>query len=119
VVICSKDAYDIDADNRDDLISFVNQHFLAEMPRFERENHQNIYAEDGAQPFTAEYKSKAVETVCMHNTYQCATAVNGCKREKIDDQKQYQTHMPILLQTGLFIGVLWNATIKLYHITFT
>jgi hypothetical protein len=27
VVICLKDAYDIDADNRDDLISFGNQHF--------------------------------------------------------------------------------------------
>jgi hypothetical protein len=61
VVICLKDAYDIDADNRDDLISFVNQHFLAEMPSFEGEDHQNIYAEDRAQPFTAENKSKAME----------------------------------------------------------
>ena len=57
MVICSKDAYDIDADNRDDLISFVNQHFLAEMPGFEGEDHHNIYAEDGSHPFTAEYKS--------------------------------------------------------------
>jgi hypothetical protein len=48
VVICLKDAYDIDADNCDDLILFVNQHFLAEMPLFEGEDHQNIYAEDGA-----------------------------------------------------------------------
>ncbi len=48
MVICLKDAYDIDADNCDDLILFVNQHFLAEMPLFEGEDHQNIYAEDGA-----------------------------------------------------------------------
>ena len=32
VAICLKDAYDIDEDNCDDLVSFVNQHFLAEMP---------------------------------------------------------------------------------------
>jgi hypothetical protein len=34
------------------------------------------------------------------------------------EQKQYQTHMSMLSQTGLFIGVAWNATLKLYHTTF-
>jgi hypothetical protein len=87
VVICLKDAYGIDADNCDDLISFVNEHFFAEMPRFKGEDHQNIYAEDGAQPFTAKFESKAVEIICMNNTHQCTTSVNGCKREDTDDCK--------------------------------
>ncbi len=38
-----EDAYDIDDPNCDSLIDFVNKHFIAEMPRFEGEDCQNIY----------------------------------------------------------------------------
>jgi hypothetical protein len=33
-------------------------------------------------------------------------------------QKQYQTYMSMLSQTGLFISINWNVTLKLYHTTF-
>ncbi len=39
-----EDAYDVDDPNRDSLIDFVNKHFIAEMPCFEGEDCQNIYA---------------------------------------------------------------------------
>jgi hypothetical protein len=57
--------------NREDLINFVNRHFAAEMPCFEGEEFQNIYAEDGAPAYTDEYKQKAVEVVHMNNTHKC------------------------------------------------
>jgi hypothetical protein len=46
IVIRLKDAHDINDPNREDLISFVNRYFVAEMPRFEGEEHQNVYAID-------------------------------------------------------------------------
>ena len=49
------------------------------MPRFEGEEHQNVYTKDGDQKFTDEYKRKAIEVVHMSNTHKCATAINGCK----------------------------------------
>ncbi len=54
------DANDIDDPNREDLINFVNRHFAAEMPCFEGEEFQNIYAADGAPAYTEQYKQKAV-----------------------------------------------------------
>ncbi len=47
------------------------------MPRFEGEEHQNVYMQDA---FIDEYKQKAVEVVRMNNTHKCATAINGCKK---------------------------------------
>ncbi len=38
-----EDAYDINDSNPDNLIDFVNKHFIAEIPRFEGEEFQNIY----------------------------------------------------------------------------
>ncbi len=36
---------DYDDPNREDLIYFVNRHFVAEMPRFEGEEYHNVYQE--------------------------------------------------------------------------
>ncbi len=52
------DANDIDDPNCEDLINFVNRHFAAEMPCFEVEEFQSIYAADGAPAYTEQYKQK-------------------------------------------------------------
>ncbi len=77
------DANDIDDPNCEDLINFVNRHFdfAAEMPHFDGEEFQNIYAADGAHAYTNQYKQKAVEMVRINNTHRCATAINGCKKD--------------------------------------
>ncbi len=53
-----EDANDIDDPNPEHLINFVNRHFAAEMPRFDGEEFQNIYAVDGAPAYTEQYKQK-------------------------------------------------------------
>ena len=63
LVVCLDNAHGIDDPNREDLIYFVNRHFVAEMPRFEGEEYQNVFQEDGSTAFTDEYKRKAVEVV--------------------------------------------------------
>ncbi len=63
-----EDAYDIDDPNCDNLIDFVNKHFIAEIPRFGGEEFQNIYVSNGEPEFTEKYKQKAVEMVRMNNT---------------------------------------------------
>jgi hypothetical protein len=73
------DANDIDDPNREDLINFVNRHFAAEMPCFDGEEFQNMYAADGAPAYMEQYKQKEVEMVRMINTHRCATAINECK----------------------------------------
>jgi len=45
-----------DDPNREDLIYFVNRHFVAETPRFEGEEYHNVYQEDGSTALTDEYK---------------------------------------------------------------
>jgi hypothetical protein len=37
-----KDAPDITDQNHEDVINFVDSHFVAELPRFEGEEHQNV-----------------------------------------------------------------------------
>ena len=77
-----KDAPDITDQNPEDLINFVDSHFVAELPRFEGEEHQNVYTKkNGESEFTQEYKEKAIEMVRMHNTHKCSTSVNGCKKD--------------------------------------
>jgi hypothetical protein len=76
-----EDAYGIDDPNCDNLINFVNKHFIAEIPCFEGEEFQNIYVSNGEPEFTEKYKQKAAEMVRMNNTHKCATAINGCKKE--------------------------------------
>ena len=56
LVIRLTDAPDIDNPDKDALINFVNEHFIAEIPRFEREEYPNVFPVHGEPPFTEEYK---------------------------------------------------------------
>jgi hypothetical protein len=94
-----EDAYDIDDPNREALIDFVNNHFIAEMPRFDGEDCQNIYALNGVHEFTDEYCRKAVEMVRMNNTHKCATAINGCKKEANDECRRGYNRTDTILET--------------------
>ncbi len=77
-----KEASDITDQNHEDLINFVDSHFVAKLPRFEGEEHQNVFTKKNSKSeFTQEYKEKAVEMVRMHNTHKCSTSVNGCKKD--------------------------------------
>jgi hypothetical protein len=62
------DANHNDDPNHENLINFVNRHFAAEMPRFDGEEFQNIYAADGAPAYTEQCNQKEVEMVHMNNT---------------------------------------------------
>jgi hypothetical protein len=50
----------------DALINFVNSHFVAKMPRFEREGNQNVFQASNVPIYTNEYKQKAIDLVQMH-----------------------------------------------------
>jgi hypothetical protein len=99
LVVRLDDAHDIDDPNREDLIYFVNRHFVAEMPRFEGEEYHNVYQEDGSTAFTDEYKRKAVEVVRMNNTHKCATAINGCKKDDSEKCKRGYSRTEIIPET--------------------
>ncbi len=77
-------AHDIDADNQEDLIDFVDRNFMAELPRFEGEEFQNVHWWDNENELTDDYKAKALEMVHKHNLHSCAVAVNGCKKDISD-----------------------------------
>jgi hypothetical protein len=80
IVLRLVDAPDTEDENGEELISFVNKYFIAEMPRFEGDEHQNVYHEEDSPAYTDAYKCKSVALVCMNNTHQCSTAINGCKK---------------------------------------
>ncbi len=82
IVLRLADAPDIEDKNGEELISFVNKYFIAEMPRFEGDEHQHIYHEEDSPAYTDAYKCKAVKLVHMNNTHQCSTAINGCKKNE-------------------------------------
>jgi hypothetical protein len=65
-------------------IDFVNRNFIAELPRFEGENFQNVHWWDNENELTDDYKAKALEMVCKHNMHNCAVTVNGCKKDISD-----------------------------------
>ncbi len=77
-------AHDIDADNQDDLIDFVDRNFIAELPRFKGEEFQTIHWWDNEDELTDDYKAKALEMVPKHNLHKYAVAVNGCKKDISD-----------------------------------
>jgi hypothetical protein len=52
------------------------------MPRFEGDEHQNIYHEEDSPAYTDAYKRKSVKLVHLNNTHQCSTAINGCKKNE-------------------------------------
>ncbi len=80
-------------------INFVNRHFPAEMPHFDEEEFQNIYASDGALAYTEQRKWKAVEIVRMNNTHRCTTAINGCKKDANDLCKCGYSCRKMILET--------------------
>jgi hypothetical protein len=92
-------AYDIDDPNRANLLEFINKHFIAEMPRFEGEDYQNIFALNGVLEFTDGFKRKAVEMVRMNNTHKCAVAINGCKRQAEDECRRGYGRADIIADT--------------------
>ncbi len=51
LVVCLDNAHDINNPNCEDLIYFVNGHFVAEMPCFEGEEYHNVYVEDVTTAF--------------------------------------------------------------------
>jgi hypothetical protein len=73
-------AHDIDANNQEDLIDFVDRNFIAELPQFKGEEFQNIHWWDNEHELTEDYKAKALEMVCKHNLHKCAVTVNGGKK---------------------------------------
>jgi hypothetical protein len=81
IVLCLVDAPDIEDKNGEELIFFVNKYFIAEMPWFEGDEHQNIYHKEDSPAYTDAYKRKSVELVHMNNMHQCSTAINGCKKK--------------------------------------
>jgi hypothetical protein len=97
-----KGSYDIDDENRANLLEFVNKHFIAEIPRFEGEDCQNIFSLNGTSIITDSFKRKAVEVVRMNNTHKCAVAINGCKRQAEDECKRGYGRADIIPDT--FVG---------------
>jgi len=94
-----KGAYDIDDENQDNLLGFINKHFIAEIPRFEGEDCQNIFEVNGTSNFTDSFKRKAVEVVRMNNTHKCAVAINGCKRKAEDECRRGYSRVDIIPDT--------------------
>jgi hypothetical protein len=63
------DAPDIKDKNSEELISFVNKYFIAEMLWFEGDEHQNIYHEEDSPAYTDAYKRKSVKLVHMRGKW--------------------------------------------------
>ncbi len=62
----------------------IDRNFIAELPRFEGEEFQNIHWWDNEHELTEDYEAKALEMVCKHNLHNCAVTVNGCKKDISD-----------------------------------
>jgi hypothetical protein len=77
-------AHDIDANDQNNLIDFVDRNFIAELPWFEGEEFENIHWWDNKHELTEDYKAKALEMDCKHNLHKSAVAVNGCKQDISD-----------------------------------
>ena len=84
MVIRLMNCFDIDDDDGNGLIDFVNRNFVAEMPRFDGEEYQNVFQEEGEPSFNDAYKEKAIELVRKCNIHRCAVAINGCKTKESD-----------------------------------
>jgi hypothetical protein len=82
IVLCLANAPDIEDKNGEELISVVNKYFIAEMPWFEDDEHQNIYHEEDSPAYTDAYKCKSVELAHVNNMHQCSAAINGCKKNE-------------------------------------
>jgi hypothetical protein len=60
IVLHLVDAPDIEDKNGEELLSLVNKCFIAEMPKFEGDKHQNIYHEKDSPAYTDAYKGKLI-----------------------------------------------------------
>jgi hypothetical protein len=99
MVFCLDNAHDIDADNQEDLIDFVNRNFIAELPQFEGEEFQNVHWWDDENELTDDHKAKALEMVPKHNLHNCAVAVNGCKKDISDRCRRGYSHTDTINET--------------------
>jgi hypothetical protein len=79
-----RNAPDIDAVDRDGLISFVNRNFMAELPHFQGNEYHNIDWWGNENELTENFKAKALKKVCKHNIHNCAVTINGCKKNASD-----------------------------------
>jgi hypothetical protein len=52
LVACLKDTPDITDQNHEDLINFVDRHFVAELPCFKGDEHQDVYTKNGKSEST-------------------------------------------------------------------
>ncbi len=98
IVVCLSDAPDVQDDNQEELISFVNRYFIAEL-QFEGDLNQNIFHEEGSPAYTEAYKRKAVELVCTNNKHQCSTMINGCKKNEGSKCKCGYSHKETIPET--------------------
>ncbi len=111
LVIRLDNAHDIDDPYREDLIYFVNRHFVAEMPCFQGEEYQNVYADDGNTAFPEEYKQKAVEVVRMNNTHKCSTAINGCKKNDSEECIRGYSRTELISETIVIVNEVTNRIV--------
>jgi hypothetical protein len=81
MVFCSRNAPDIDPVDCDEIISFVNRNFIAELPRFQGNEYHNLDWWGNENELTEDLKTKALKTVCKHNLHNGAVAINGCKKD--------------------------------------
>ena len=88
MVIRLMNCFDIDDDDSNGLINFVNRNFVAKMPRFAGEEYQNVFQKEGEPSFNDAYKEKAVELVRKYNIHRYAIAINGCKTKESDRCRQ-------------------------------
>jgi hypothetical protein len=58
---------DIDAIDRDELMSFVIRNFMAESPCFQGNEYHNIDWWGNENELTEDFKAKALKLVCKHN----------------------------------------------------
>ncbi len=78
---------------------FVDRNFIAELPRFEGEEFQNVHWWDNENVLSDDYKANALEMVCKHNLHNCAVTVNGCKKDISDRCRHGYSHTDTINET--------------------
>ncbi len=63
MVFSLDNTHDIDANNQNELIDFVDRNFIAELPQFEGEEFQNVHWWDNENELTDDQKAKTLEMV--------------------------------------------------------
>jgi hypothetical protein len=68
MVFCLKNAPDIDALDCDELISFVNRNFIAELPHFQGNEYNNIGWWGNENKLSEDFKAKVIRSSTMSLT---------------------------------------------------